>query len=50
MAAPIKITPTLSGASSKHFQASLKANSEKVSVAERNRIISLVEKVLAKSK
>ncbi|MES2108228.1 MAG: hypothetical protein V4577_05760 [Bacteroidota bacterium] len=50
MAAPIKVTPVLSGTSSKHFNTSLKANSQKVSAAEKNRIVSLVEKLLAKNK
>jgi len=50
MAAPIKVTPVLSGASSKYFNSSLKANSEKVSPVEKNRIISLVQKLLSKNK
>jgi hypothetical protein len=50
MAAPIKVTPVLSGAQSKHFNQSLKSNSEKVSDAEKSRILSLVEKVLSQNK
>jgi len=50
MAAPIKITPVLSGKSSAHFNASLKANSAKVSPSEKARITAIVEKVLSKSR
>jgi len=50
MAAPIKVTPVLTGASSKHFNASLKANDQKVSTSDKNRIFSLVKKILAKNK
>ncbi len=50
MAAPIKVTPVLSGESSKHFNESLKTNNGKVPASERNRIISLVEKVLSNKK
>ena len=50
MAAPIKITPVLSGKSSVQFNASLKMNSGKVSHAEKERINNIVEKVLSKSK
>lgn len=50
MAAPIKITPVLSGAASTHFNASLKANSAKVSANEKARITNLVEKIMSKSK
>jgi hypothetical protein len=50
MAAPIKVTPVLSGASSKHFNASLKANNQKVPASEKSRIFSLVKKILSKNK
>jgi hypothetical protein len=50
MAKPIKVTPVLSGAASKHFNATLKANSEKVSQSEKTRITSLVDKILSKIK
>jgi len=50
MAAPIKVTPVLSGKASVQFNTSLKNNSGKVSHAEKSRITSIVEKVLSKSK
>lgn len=51
MATPINITPTLKNASSIKFNQQLEAQKDKkVPQVEKDRIFSLVEKVLSKSK
>jgi hypothetical protein len=51
MATPIKATPVLRGNSSKRFNSLLQSNENiRVSPEEKNKIFSLVDKVLSKKK
>ena len=51
MATPIQITPVLRGRASKRFNALLEAQrNDKVTPEEKEKMISLVEKVLSKNK
>jgi len=51
MATPIKITPQLSGRQSREFNRKLaETSSKRVTLEEKNRVLSLVEKVLSNQK